>query len=144
MENEPIWALFKGFDSLSLYFEARIRIRNRIKVKDTILIRIKVASRIRIHIKVMRIHNTGILVTWKARSALYCCTVNKQLHWYKHIHEHWSSATWNEPLPCPWGRSGGRGSPDCTHNRHKVLWVRRQDQEIPVNEYITRIQNGSN
>jgi hypothetical protein len=68
------------FKVLSLYLEARIRIRNRIKMKDTIQIRIKVTSRTRIHMKVMRIRNTGIWITRKVRSALYCCTVNKQLH----------------------------------------------------------------
>ncbi len=51
------------FKVFSLYMEARIRIRIRIKVKGRIRIRIriKVTSRIRIRIriKVMRIRNTG-------------------------------------------------------------------------------------
>jgi hypothetical protein len=42
---------------MSLYLEARIRIR--IKVKGRIRVRIKVTSRIRIRIKVMRIRHTG-------------------------------------------------------------------------------------
>jgi hypothetical protein len=76
MEYEPILALFQGFD-LSLYLEARIRIRinayGRIRIKVTsrskIRIRIKVKGRIRIgtnvkgairiRINVLRIRNTG-------------------------------------------------------------------------------------
>ncbi len=68
MENEPIWALYQGFE---FYFEARIRILNRIKVKgmiriririkvtSRIRIRIKVTSRIRIRINMMRIRDTA-------------------------------------------------------------------------------------
>jgi hypothetical protein len=57
MGYAPIRALFKV---LSLYLEARIRIRIRIKVKGRIRIRIriKVKGRIRFRIKVMRIRNT--------------------------------------------------------------------------------------
>jgi hypothetical protein len=76
MRSPNVWkmSLFKLlFTVLSLYFEARIRIRiwNRIKVKGRIRIhikltsliririRIKVTNRIRIRINVMRIRNTA-------------------------------------------------------------------------------------
>ncbi len=57
MEYGFIWALFMV---LSHYFEARSRIRIRIKVKGRIRIRFKVTSRIRIRIKIQvrRIRNT--------------------------------------------------------------------------------------
>ncbi len=62
-DDKPKWrygkrAYLSTFKVLSLYLEARIRIRNRIKVKDRIRIRIKVTSRIRIRINVMRIRKT--------------------------------------------------------------------------------------
>jgi hypothetical protein len=58
MEYKPILSRY-FFKVLSIYFEARIRIR--VKGEGRIRIRIKQTSRIRIQsrIKVMRIRNTG-------------------------------------------------------------------------------------
>ncbi len=66
-QNARTISLFEHFFKvLSLYLEAKIQIRFRIKMKGRIWIRIKVTSRIRIrirlHIKVMRIRNTGSYV----------------------------------------------------------------------------------
>jgi hypothetical protein len=71
MENEPILAPFKG---LSLYLEARIRIRirvigririhirviSRIRIRNQI--RTRVISRFRIRINVMLIHNNAVQI----------------------------------------------------------------------------------
>jgi hypothetical protein len=73
MEYEPILALCQGFDP---YFEARIRIRIKVKggmlirinvtswirIQSQIRIRIKVTSRIRIRFKVFQIRNTAMYV----------------------------------------------------------------------------------
>ncbi len=59
MTSQNVWStcLFvQFFKVLSLYLEARIRIR--INMKGKIRIRIKMTSRIRIHFNVMRIRNT--------------------------------------------------------------------------------------
>jgi hypothetical protein len=58
VRNKSLFEHF--FKVLSLYMEARIRIR--IKMKGRIRIRIKVTSRIRICINVRRIHNTGFYI----------------------------------------------------------------------------------
>jgi hypothetical protein len=62
MTSQHVWniSLFQHFfQVLSLYLEARNRIRIHFKVKGIVRIRIKVTSRIRIRIKVIWIRNTA-------------------------------------------------------------------------------------
>ncbi len=64
-------SLFENFFKvLSLYLEARIRIRNRIKVKGRIRIRIKVTSRIRIRIRIKGTSSIRIRICIKGKSRI--------------------------------------------------------------------------
>ncbi len=82
MTSQNVWtmSLFEHFFKiLSLYLEARIRIRSRIKVtrrirnliQILIQIRIKLTSRIWIRIKVMRIRNTAAMGMYRLLTSTY-------------------------------------------------------------------------
>jgi hypothetical protein len=103
------------FKVLSLYFEAWIRIR--IKVKGRIRICIKVTSRIRISIKVihntvcniiapnlqMHLHGIYFSYTYKCNASIvvmqYVICENRSMFWYPYNHAHENVCTKVRPSP---------------------------------------------